>query len=84
MIFNINSTRGQTRFLTCVAWVICLVWHKDASEAEGEYVQHSGMVSRHVDDWDIGNEEMPRKETRFTSIVSCLTRFIKIAIQWTP
>ena len=24
MIFNINSTRGQTRFLTCVARVTCL------------------------------------------------------------
>ena len=26
MIFNINSTRGQTRFLTCVARETCLVW----------------------------------------------------------
>ena len=25
MIFNSNSTRGQTRFLTCVARVTCLV-----------------------------------------------------------
>ena len=25
MIFNINSTRGQTRLLTCVARVTCLV-----------------------------------------------------------
>ena len=25
MIFNINSTRGQKRFLTCVARVTCLV-----------------------------------------------------------
>ena len=25
MIFNINSTHGQMRFLTCVAWVTCLV-----------------------------------------------------------
>ena len=25
MIFNINSTRGQTRFLTCVARVTCLI-----------------------------------------------------------
>ena len=25
MIFNINSTRGQTRFLTCLARVTCLV-----------------------------------------------------------
>ena len=25
MIFNINSTRGQMRFLTCVARVTCLV-----------------------------------------------------------
>ena len=25
MIFNINSTRGQNRFLTCVARVTCLV-----------------------------------------------------------
>ena len=25
MIFNINSTRGQTRFLACVARVTCLV-----------------------------------------------------------
>ena len=25
MIFNINSTRGQTRFLTCIARVTCLV-----------------------------------------------------------
>ena len=24
MIFNINSTRGQTRFLTCIARVTCL------------------------------------------------------------
>ena len=28
MIFNINSTCGQTRFLTCVARVTCLVRHK--------------------------------------------------------
>ena len=28
MIFNINSTRGQTRFLTCVARVTCLVRNK--------------------------------------------------------
>ena len=28
MIFNINSTRGQTRFLTCVARVTCLVYYK--------------------------------------------------------
>ena len=27
MIFNINSTRGQTRFLTCIARVTCLVSH---------------------------------------------------------
>ena len=26
MIFNIHSTRGQTRFLTCVARVTCLVY----------------------------------------------------------
>ena len=26
MIFNINSTRGQTRVLTCVARVTCLVY----------------------------------------------------------
>ena len=26
MIFNINSSRGQTRFLTCVARVTCLVY----------------------------------------------------------
>ena len=25
MIFNINSSRGQTRFITCVARVTCLV-----------------------------------------------------------
>ena len=30
MIFNINSTRGQTRFLTCVARVTCLVIVIDA------------------------------------------------------
>ena len=28
MIFNVNSTRGQTRFLTCVARVTCLVRNK--------------------------------------------------------
>ena len=28
MIFNINSTRGQTWFLTCVARVTCLVRNK--------------------------------------------------------
>ena len=28
MIFNINSARGQTRFLTCVARVTCLVRNK--------------------------------------------------------
>ena len=28
MIFNIISTRGQTRFLTCVARVTCLVRNK--------------------------------------------------------
>ena len=28
MIFNINSTRGQTRFLTCLARVTCLVYLK--------------------------------------------------------
>ena len=27
MIFNINSSRGQTRFLTCVARVTCLVYN---------------------------------------------------------
>ena len=30
MIFNINSTRGQMRFLTCVAQVTCLVAHNSA------------------------------------------------------
>ena len=30
MIFNINSTRGQTRVLTCVARVTCLVLYKMA------------------------------------------------------
>ena len=30
MIFNVNSTRGQTRFLTCVARVTCLVIIKRA------------------------------------------------------
>ena len=29
MIFNINLTRGQMRFLTCVARVTCLVWVKE-------------------------------------------------------
>ena len=28
MIFDINSTRGQTRFLTCVARVTCQVCYK--------------------------------------------------------
>ena len=32
MIFNINSTRGQTRFLTCVARVTCLVRNKKKYE----------------------------------------------------
>ena len=31
MIFNINSTRGQTRFLTYVARVTCLVNNNIAS-----------------------------------------------------
>ena len=32
MIFNINSTRGQTRFLTCVARVTCLVRNKRSTK----------------------------------------------------
>ena len=34
MIFNINSTRGQTRFLTCVARVTCLVRNKRSTKLE--------------------------------------------------
>ena len=33
MIFNINSTRVQTRFLTCVARVTCLVIIKSLFQA---------------------------------------------------
>ena len=32
MIFNINSTRGQTRFLACVARVTCLVRNKRSTK----------------------------------------------------
>ena len=32
MIFNINSTRGQMRFLTCVARVTCLVRNKRSTK----------------------------------------------------
>ena len=32
MIFNIKSTRGQTRFLTCVARVTCLVRNKPSTK----------------------------------------------------
>ena len=32
MMFNINSTRGQTRFLTCVARVTCLVRNKRSTK----------------------------------------------------
>ena len=32
MIFNINSTRGQARFLTCVARVTCLVRNKRSTK----------------------------------------------------
>ena len=31
-IFNINSTRGQTRFLACVARVTCLVRNKRSTK----------------------------------------------------
>ena len=31
MIFNINLTRGQMRFLTCVARVTCLVFCNDTN-----------------------------------------------------
>ena len=34
MIFNINSTRGQTRFLTCVARVTCLVRNKRSTKLD--------------------------------------------------
>ena len=34
MIFNINSTRGQMRFLTCVARVTCLVLYKTVKEKD--------------------------------------------------
>ena len=38
MIFNINLTRGQMRFLTCVARVTCLVPIKNDISAEHNYV----------------------------------------------
>ena len=42
MIFNINSTRGQTRFLTCVGQVTCLVvLHKMQSTALGTVINRN-------------------------------------------
>ena len=41
MILNINSTRGQTRFLTCVARVSCPVCIKQASN-------HNNSVSTNI------------------------------------
>ena len=38
MIFNINSTRGQTRFITCVARVTCLVMNNERTCRLGYYV----------------------------------------------
>ena len=38
MIFNINSTRGQTRFLTCVARVTCLVRNKRSTKLGAVHV----------------------------------------------
>ena len=38
MIFNINSTRGQTRFLACVARVTCLVRNKRSTKLGAVHV----------------------------------------------
>ena len=38
MIFNMNSTRGQTRFLTCVARVTCLVRNKRSTKLGAVHV----------------------------------------------
>ena len=46
MIFNINSTRGQTRFLTCVARVTCLVRNKRSQGRRSGY--ESGGDGIHV------------------------------------
>ena len=44
MIFNINSTRGQTRFLTCVARVTCLVIITDVLTENIEKDPHWAMM----------------------------------------
>ena len=40
MIFNINSTRGQTRFHTCVARVTCLVRNKRSTKIGAVFYQN--------------------------------------------
>ena len=45
MIFNINSTRGQTRLLTCVARVTCLVRNKRSTKL-GVTAETQGLSSK--------------------------------------
>ena len=50
MIFNINSTRGQTRFLTCVARVTCLVF-ANMLILEQLYALHKSIPNMMLHKW---------------------------------
>ena len=59
MIFSINSTRGQTRFLTCVARVTCLVILNHDSQ-----LLFAFTIERFI--WDMSNRLVtPRKKPFF-------------------
>ena len=55
MIFNINSTRGQTRFLMCVARVTCLV-----------YIMYACMYMGFVPEINLFVFVMPPLQERFS------------------
>ena len=45
MIFNINSTRRQTRFLTCVARVTCLVYIIVPNIRKNDFIISNGVAN---------------------------------------
>ena len=55
MIFNINSTRGQTRVLTCVARVTCLVIIIMAGMAS--WLPHRGELSSKCEEFLAGRSQ---------------------------
>ena len=60
MIFNINSTRGQTRFLTCVARVMCLVLHKSACLSVGVRKLQVAILARSSREMSLTDRVLPR------------------------